>query len=181
VGFRVEGVYRNTNLKQYLDSIFIMGYDYHWRESSTTGPVSPYNDPATYDVVDTVNISLNYYDKQQLILGLPFYGYDWKTVSGQPKAGTIGIAKSVDLSWTNYIAPVYGRLWDSSSNTPWYRYKDGDTWHQVWYDDDKSIGLKYDYAKSKNLGGVGFYALGLEGNNSTIWNIFLPNLFILNY
>ncbi len=43
-------------------------------------------------------------------------------------------------------------------------------WYQTWYDDDESLGLKIDYGYSENLGGIGFWALGYEGNNATIWN-----------
>ena len=68
-------------------------------------------------------------------------------------------------------AQTYGRLWDSNSHTPWHRYQFEDAWHECWYDDEESLGLKFDYVNSANLAGTGFWALGYEGNNANIWNV----------
>ncbi|MCZ7394655.1 MAG: glycosyl hydrolase family 18 protein [Candidatus Methanoperedens sp.] len=170
----VEGVYRNGNLAQYVDAIFLMGYDYHWSKDTTTGAVSPYNaynDPYQLDVDYSVNLLKKYYPSSKIILGLPLYGYDWPSSSSEQGASTIGNGATVQMKNAIANAQTYGRLWDSNSNTPWYRYKLGDTWHQTWYDDDESLGLKLDYVNSENIGGAGFWALGYEGNNANIWNV----------
>ena len=168
-GIKHAATFKNANLKKYVDSVFLMSYDYCDRK--TTAPNSPYDSPIQYDAIESVNETSNYFSKNQIILGLPFYGYDYSTDSNQPGANitneqTIHIEDAVNNS------QIYGRIWDSDSNTPWYRYKSGDTWHQVWYDDDESLNLKYQYVKSENLGGVGFWALGYERNYSNIWKVF---------
>ncbi|WP_164888527.1 glycosyl hydrolase family 18 protein [Methanosarcina sp. MSH10X1] len=196
--------FKNANLIRYVDSVFLMSYDYCNRR--TTCPNSPYDTTIRYhaldsvneiskyfnknqilsdlpfydyptdsniqyDVVDAVKETSKYFDKNQIILGLPFYGYDYSTDSNQPGAN-ITSEKAIHIGDAINNSQIYGRIWDSDSNTPWYYYKSGDTWHQVWYDDDESLRLKYQYAKSKNLGGVGFWALGYERNYPTIWNVF---------
>jgi len=44
------------------------------------------------------------------------------------------------------------------------------TWYQVWYDDDSSLGLKYDLAESKNYKGIGMWALGYDRAKPQLWN-----------
>ena len=58
------------------DGLFIMGYDYHWKESTNAGPVSPLIG-GTYNVTNTLNTYLsttnNYYEK--LITKKQLYSY----------------------------------------------------------------------------------------------------------
>jgi Predicted glycosyl hydrolase len=166
---KYAATFKNTNLKKYVDSVFVMSYDYCNRR--TTSPNSPYDSQTQYDAIDSVSETSKYFNKNQIILGLPFYGYDYSTDSNQPGAN-ITSEKAIQIGDAINNSQVYGRIWDSDSNTPWYRYRSGNIWHQVWYDDDESLRLKYQYIKSENLGGVGFWALGYERNYFNIWKVF---------
>lgn len=168
-GIKHAATFKNANLKKYVDSVFLMSYDYCNRR--TTAPNSPYDSPIRYDAIDSVNETSKYFSKNQIILGLPFYGYDYSTDSNQPGAN-ITNEQPIHIEDAINNTQIYDRIWDSDSNTPWYCYKSGDTWHQVWYDDDESLRLKYQYAKSENLGGVGFFALGYERNYPNVWKVF---------
>ncbi|AKB43180.1 PGF-pre-PGF domain-containing protein [Methanosarcina vacuolata] len=168
-GIKYAATFKNANLTKYTDSVFLMSYDYCNRK--TTAPNSPYNSSIRYDAIDSISETSKYFNKSQIILGLPFYGYDYSTDSNQPGAN-ITREQAIFIGTAVNNSQVHGRIWDSDSNTPWYFYKAGDTWHQVWYDDDESLKLKYQYAKSENLGGVGFWALGYERNYSNIWKVF---------
>jgi hypothetical protein len=64
---------------------------------------------------------------------------------------------------------LYGIRWDGVSQTPWYCYHDGTNWHQVWFDNAQSIGLKYQLAKDHNLQGVGTWALGFDDGRNELW------------
>ena len=44
-------------------------------------------------------------------------------------------------------------------------------WNQTWYDDSLSISKKYDLALSKNLGGIGIWALGYDEGYDELWNL----------
>ena len=180
ISFCVQGwedpVYYNntTNLSQYTDAVFLMGYDYHladydsskeWKNS--TGAVSPY-----FGVIESVERLCEYYPKDKIILGVPFYGYDWACESKLPGAKRLNsTGTSVEMKDAITYAQKNESLWDSNSHTPWYRYNQSDTWHQCWYDNETSLGLKFDYVNSANLAGTGFWALGFEGNNADIWNV----------
>jgi spore germination protein YaaH len=68
-------------------------------------------------------------------------------------------------------AKDYGRLWDTSSHTPWYKYQSQGTWHQCWYEDNESLALKFNYINAAGLAGAGFWALGYEGPDSPLWTL----------
>jgi uncharacterized repeat protein (TIGR01451 family) len=176
-----EGVYRNSNLRQYTDAVFLMGYDFHTGAYSAnpddswahyTGPNSPYNDPVRFDVKDSVELLDDYYPTKKIILGVPFFGWDWACTSSEPYCERLP-SNGVSVTMADAIpkAGIYGRLWDSASNTPWYRYQSSGVWHQCWYEDGESIGIKNAYVRSTNLAGIGFWALGYEGNNANVWNV----------
>jgi len=167
----VEKVYQNSALSKYTDAVFLMGYEYHWSTSPETGAISPYNDPNQLDVDDSVGTLKKYYPADKIILGLPFYGYDWPCSSGEPAARTKGEGAIVYMNSAIANADMYGRLWDSTSHTPWYKYQSQNVWHQCWYDDEESLGLKFDYLISAQLAGPGFWALGYEGTDAAIWNV----------
>jgi len=165
----VENVFRNSRLARYLDYVFLMGYDYHWAGAPNTGAVAPFDDPNQFDVLDSINILLKYYPREKIILGAPLYGYDWPASSTSPGASTLGSGKAVLIKYAVPNAQKYGRHWDSNSHSPYYYYKGSDGhWHQCWYDDDQSLGIKFDYANRLGLAGGGFWALGYEGT-SNVW------------
>ena len=152
------------------DGLFIMGYDYHWKGSTTTGPVAPLTG-GSYNITNTVNtylsITNNNYDK--LILGNPYYGYEWPSNGGDKGASTTNDGTAVIFSTAESKALSYGKLWDSDSQTPWYRYQNP-SWFQTWYDDSLSLSNKYDFVISKKLGGVGIWALGYDEGYDELWN-----------
>jgi spore germination protein YaaH len=43
--------------------------------------------------------------------------------------------------------------------------------YQVYYEDLQSLGAKFDLAMSNKLGGIGFWALGYEGEEQKVWNL----------
>jgi spore germination protein YaaH len=154
------------------DYIFIMGYAFAGSWSSTSAPNAPLSG-GSYNITNTV---LNQYgavtntQPEKLILGLPYYGHHWTTVSNVARATVTSSIGSIFYSSAASGAQTYGRLWDNTSQTPWYTYNDGSQWHQVWYDDAESLGLKYDLAQQYNLQGVGMWALGYDGSLPDLWN-----------
>ncbi|MBT3478256.1 MAG: T9SS type A sorting domain-containing protein [Candidatus Marinimicrobia bacterium] len=153
------------------DGLFIMGYDYHWKGSSTTGPVSPLKG-GSYNITNTVNtyLSATGNNAAKIILGVPYYGYQWPSNSGDKGAGTTGSGTAVIYSTAESKVLSYGKLWDSASETPWYKYQNNG-WFQAWYDDSLSLSKKYDFALSKNLGGIGMWALGYDNDYSQLWDL----------
>ena len=153
------------------DGLFIMGYGYHWSGSSTTGPVSPLTGPGytlTWTVLDY--LEKTNYQADKLILGIPYYGYEWPAAGNYPGAATLGTGTAKIYSEMEAYGLTYGKQWHESSQTPWYYYQDSD-WVQGWYDDSLSLSMKYDFALYHDLKGIGMWALGYDGSNSELWNL----------
>jgi spore germination protein YaaH len=187
-----------SELMNYCDYVFIMGYDFYGDWSETTGPSSPLTG-------DTYNLSYSLLNSKigfgeivnsapgKLILGIPYYGNEWIAKSGNAGDSVITFLGSNRYRDNFSNSFYYGKLWNSTYQVPWFRWQENGIWHQVWYDDDESIGLKYDLAISKNLKGIGMWALGYDGSRQELWNVIkqkfsevvsveiqsLPNGFIL--
>jgi spore germination protein YaaH/uncharacterized protein YraI len=160
-------------LAAHCDGQFIMAYDYHWSNSSVAGPVSPCV-PSSFWGAYCAAKSIGSYkiygvSGANIILGLPYYGYDWPTTDGSMGSATTGTGTAVIYYNAYQNANTYGRLWDDNSMTPWYRYSTTG-WHQCWYDDSVSLGIKFGMAVDSSLQGAGCWALGYDRSYDHIWN-----------
>lgn len=160
-------------LSQACDYIFIMGYAFSGGWSAYAGPTAPLTG-GNYNITNTVTVQyaevLNSHP-EKLILGLPYYGCRWKTTSSLKGAATSDFLGNPFYSQEEKEAENYGSFWDTKSQTPWYRYQIGSQWYQVWYDDARSLGLKYNFADEHSLKGVGMWALGYDNGRSELWNL----------
>jgi len=153
------------------DGLFIMGYAYHYGGSSTTGPNAPLTGPGhtiTSTVIDYLNKTN--YQADKLILGCPYYGYEWPSSSSSPGSATTGSGDAKFYSEIEGLALSYGKEWHQSSQTPWYSYQNNG-WNQGWYDDSLSLSAKYDFALSNGLKGIGVWALGYDAGRSELWEL----------
>ncbi|MBU0616514.1 MAG: glycoside hydrolase family 18 protein [Planctomycetes bacterium] len=155
------------------DGIFIMGYAFYGSWSSTSGPNAPLTG-GSYNITNTVltqygTVTQN--NPEKLILGVPYYGNHWTTISSVARSTVIDHVGSTRFYNDEPNSQTYGLLWDSVSQTPWYRWHDGSYWHQVWFDNADSLGLKYDLALDHDLQGVGMWALEYDGAREELWNL----------
>ena len=159
------------------DYALIMGYDYHWRSSTDAGPVAPLSASATWGSTLNVTYSITNYlgkglAKEKLLLANPYYGYDWPTTSASVPSATAGTGSAVLYSSAKNNAATYGRQWNSAGSTPYYIYTNASSViHQCWYDDVESLGLKYDLVLSRDIGGVGIWALGYDDTLTELWDL----------
>jgi len=161
-----------VGLASSCDYIFIMGYDFYGSWGTTSGPCAPLTG-GSYNVTNTVQVqyaSVSQNNPEKLILGVPYYGNRWKTETSQPYATVIDYINHPRYrdGWPQ--SDTYGLLWDSPSQTPWYRYYEDSEWYQVWFDTDSSLGLKYNLAEANSLQGVGMWALGYDGSYPELWD-----------
>ena len=157
------------SLAEITDGLFIMGYNYFYSGSSSAGPVSPlggYYYDIEYSVDDYINKTSGQLDK--LILGLPYYGYDWPVVSSVIGASTTGYGIAKTYSEAESITQQYEYNWDSSSSSAWVPYQTNN-WYQCWYDDSLSLSIKYQFAIEKDIKGIGIWALGYDQNSDKLW------------
>ena len=163
------------------DAIFIMGYDYRTAPSSNAGSVAPLTGP-NYDLTDTAFAYLSRVPASKLIMGIPYYGRAWSTVSDAPNAKTQSGAKygqSVAVNYTDAVdlAAKYGRRYDAVEQSAWFAYQRQNcgtsgcvtTWREVYYDDAQSLRAKYDMINRFGLRGAGMWALGYDGTRPELY------------
>ncbi|MFA6597758.1 MAG: glycosyl hydrolase family 18 protein [Ignavibacteriaceae bacterium] len=162
-----------AGLANACDYIFIMGYAFAGSWSDYTDSNAPLLG-GTYNITNTV--TKQYADviksnPKKLILGVPYYGNKWRTKTQEPHTAVVSYSNSTRFSNDVGQSQSYGLLWENTEKAPWYRWKLNDTtWYQVWFDNDSSLGLKYDLAKTNNLKGIGMWALGYDGSRTELWN-----------
>ncbi|MFN7975703.1 MAG: glycosyl hydrolase family 18 protein [Acidobacteriota bacterium] len=161
-----SGAWDYDQIMDNIDGTFVMAYDYYWSGSSVAGPVSPLTSGTiwgTYNVMWTIGDYRAYgiaRAMRKVILGFPYYGYSWPTVSTSIPSNTTGSGSAVLYTTAAAEAQTYGRGWEPNAQNPYYM-KPGPV--QVWYDDDQSLGLKVDAMLAERLGGTGMWALGYDG------------------
>jgi spore germination protein YaaH len=155
-------------LQDSANFLMIMGYDYHWQGGPTAGSVAPLNNNSSPSVTNSINNYSGLMNKNKLLLGVPYYGYEWPTVSAAREAATT--APGIIIQYKDIAAKVasYGRLFDSIWKTPYYIYG---SYNQGHYDDIESLGYKYDLVNRGALAGIGIWALGYDGGAIELWNL----------
>ena len=159
-----------------VDQFIIMGYGYYYSGSSKAGPTAEFYKGtiwSNYNIVRSVNYYLNQgVTPSKLLLGLPYYGYEWQTADNSVPSNTVAAIGSRTYAYTraNYDG-VYPKNWDPEGFNPYYTYKSGGNWRQVWVDDAYSLGKRYDLVKQKGIGGIGIWALGYDNGYNDLWNL----------
>ena len=161
-----------AGLADVCDGLFIMAYDYHWRSGPTTGPVSPLTSEGS-DITQTVADYLSNTDdaRDKLILGVPWYGYQWIAENSYPGSVTLQYDNAATYAVAEPLAQSFGKIrYAAGGQIPWFRYETEGDWLQGWYDDSLSLSLKYNLAASEDLAGVGVWALGYDGGRPEMWS-----------
>ncbi len=160
-----RGFFDVESLSDNSDGLIVMGYDFH-TPLSDPGPISPM-DGTDINILGLMQSYLEKVSPDKLILGVPYYGYDW-VVSPVGK-GSIenSIVSYAEIAFNSRKSPI---AWDDVSQTPSYQYTDPTTneVHEVHFENTRSLGVKYDFINKKALKGVGIWALGYDGNNAEL-------------
>jgi spore germination protein YaaH/flagellar hook assembly protein FlgD len=165
------------------DAIFIMGYDYRGSTSSPVGSVAPLS-RAGYDIRDTVAAYAARVSPSKLILGVPYYGRAWSTDTNLVHARNISGTKYGASATVTYINAVpffvdHGKRYETTEQVAWtvYRRQNCTTtygcvnpYRQLYVDDARTLGKKYDLVNAYGLRGAGIWALGYDGTRAELWN-----------
>ncbi|MDQ3870557.1 MAG: glycosyl hydrolase family 18 protein, partial [Chloroflexota bacterium] len=164
------------------DAVFIMGYPYRGKSSAYAGSIAPLAGPL-YDLTDTVKAYLARTSPAKIILGVPYYGRAWSTVSDalnaatRPEGSTYGYSSNVPYYRAAELAAIHGRRYDGVEQSPWtaYQYRNCTdcplTWRELYYDDVRSLGAKYDLVNFRALRGAGIWALGYDGTRTELYSL----------
>ncbi|XP_034293003.1 di-N-acetylchitobiase-like [Pantherophis guttatus] len=163
--------YNYTGIADSCDFLFVMSYDEQsplW-SSCIAGANAPYKQTLVgYD--HYIRMGIN---PKKLVMGVPWYGYDY-ICSNLHKDHVCFFAKNVfpgapcnnvtmrqapyRIIMTLENTSTSGILWDEEQKAPFLDYKDSKgAFHQLWFDNAKSISLKAAYAKERGLRGIGMW------------------------
>lgn len=174
-----SGVFNVRSISADADYCIVMGYDYHWSSAPDAGPVAPLDSSKQWGKYSALRSLRTYLaagvPRAKLMLGVPYYGYEWPVSSMSVPAQTTGNGTSMQYATAVERALTHGRRWDAASATPYYMHTTEQ--RQGWYDDSTSLAVKYDSVLSYGLGGIGIWALGYDGNRTELWSV-LRNKFL---
>ena len=168
-------------LQKHADLMVIMGYDYN-TGTQLQGAVAPLQSVEVKGI--SLSNTLSFYlnsgiDPNKTVLALPYYGSMWEGTVDNSGATTTNFERKVtyrevmnlfneEYTQANNISPILERK--SMTNYFNLTYPDLTT-KEIWFDDDYTLGKKYDYALSNNLRGIGIWALGYDNGYGQLWDV----------
>lgn len=168
-------------LQKHADLMVIMGYDYN-TGTQLQGAVAPLQSVEVKGI--SLSNTLSFYlnsgiDPNKTVLALPYYGSMWEGTVDNSGATTSNFERKVtyrevmnlfneEYTQANNISPILER--ESMTNYFNLTYPDLTT-KEIWFDDDYTLGKKYDYALSNNLRGIGIWALGYDNGYGQLWDV----------
>ena len=149
-----------STLKNYLNWIGCMTYDYHGTWTDHVGHNAPLY-PAAGEQEGSVHQGIQYLlsrgiPSHQVLIGFPFYGREFNATAlyGSSTGGNAldyyQIYPMISAGWIYH--------WDSVSKVPYLTNLTNTK--IITYDDSTSISIKCNYTKDNNLGGAMIWALG---------------------
>jgi spore germination protein YaaH len=162
-----------------VDFIVVMAYDFHRRSSSQAGPVAPLfggDELWDSDINHHLKNFLTKVPKEKILLGVPFYGYEWQTTSKDPQATTYpDTGSTASYQRVQEILKRRNELnveehWHETALSPYLTYtEDGENW-TIYYENARSISYKMEYVHQLDLAGIAIWALGYEGDTRELWD-----------
>ncbi len=139
------------------DLVVVMAYD-HGYAAGRPSPVAPL--PWVRDVLSYTQAHI---PSDKILLGIPFYGYDWN-LSRRGWARYVGVDE---------VAPKPGeRGFEPTSGAAWLRYSWGREQHFVYYENWQSVQAKLDLVVGADVQGWAAWRLGYE--DPAVWTLMPP-------
>ena len=139
-----------------------MAYDMN--DKTTPSPTAPLTGPGFTDL-DAVQQYAAVVPPSKVILGVPYYGYDWPTAG--PGLGDPATGPATPCTYSQ----CGGRAATSTGTPrrpPGPPTRWGSQWHQTFFDNPTSLALKADLANTYHIAGLGIWALGMDGDTPTM-------------
>lgn len=167
-------------LAPYVDYIVVMAYDFHRRSSPLAGPVAPLfggRELWDSDISQHLASFLKVVPSQKVLLGVPFYGYEWQTISRQaqahtfPDSGSTASFKRVQEILSQRDELQVEEHWNETALSPYVSYIEDEETFVIYYENSRSLSYKLDYVNQLGLGGIAIWALGYEGDSRELWEV----------
>lgn len=161
-----------------VDYIVVMAYDFHTRSSARSGPVAPLlSDGETWS--ESINGYLKAYTQkvspEKILLGVPFYGYEWQTTSAEPQSFTF--PQTGATASYRRVSELLARKeelqlqehWDEAALSPYLTYTQNGNHYTVYYENAQSVAYKLEYVRQLDLAGIAIWSLGYDGPSRDLW------------
>lgn len=108
-------------------------------------------------VREVVEYALTRIPAEKISLGIPNYGYNWALPfqRGVTRATTIGNVEAVQIA-IHYGVPIQ---FDELAMSPFFRYRQNGTEHEVWFEDVRSMQEKFSLVQQYGLRGMGYWQI----------------------
>lgn len=172
-------------LTPYIDHVIVMAYDYYRKSSSQAGPVAPLTGSCqTYQTENCLEQDISTHlskitkivPSEKILLGIPFYGYEWQTASENflantyPKTGSLATYQRIKSLFDNPKVSSISAKWSATTFSPYLTYYEDNNIYQVHFENAQSLEYKMKLVQDANLGGVAIWALGYETPHLDIWS-----------
>jgi hypothetical protein len=157
------GFYNIPALAPAVDAFFVMAYQLNLQSTgSASSPLTStmFSDKTTIDQYAAA------VPAAKVILGMPYFGVDWPTTNGTLTAQASGPA--TDVSYGQVASSSHPIYWDDTTDTAWTSYQVGNQWHETFFENPTSLYDAAQLAGASNLGGLGVWALGMDGNDPSL-------------
>lgn len=178
----IDQIFDLAVLQNKVNYITMMGYDQYGAQSSTAGPNAPIRLDNGRGIYDSLKHYKGFVNRNKLLLGVPWYGYEFAVVNGTRLAHVNGDVNYIPYKDYIKVIDKYTRNWDSIWQASWYTRRDNHSsqWYQFHYDDIFSLGIKYDLVKSEGLAGIGIWAVNYGIDDPELWQL-IQNKLVKNY
>lgn len=182
---RERGLFDLSRLVSLFDRFIGMTYDYYNASSDVAGPNAPMKGFSShrfvFDVTTAYHDYLQVIPRTKIVMGIPYSGWDWAV-----RKGTVLLSHTLPANNPNSYAAIlsYGRMrgfgalkprqcqWDQDAEEPHCEYVDSKgVQHQVWFENNRSIAVKYAYARANAFAGIAIWVLGYDARYPDLWNI----------
>ena len=139
-----------------VDFVALMTYEWGYTYSEPQA-VSPIN-----AVRQVVEYAASVIPRDKIMLGQNLYGYDWSApypTQGGKAARAVSPQQAIEIALRENAEIQY----DYQAQAPFFQYyDDAGVFHEVWFEDARSIQAKFDLIKQMNLRGIMYWKLGLD-------------------
>jgi GH18 family chitinase len=158
-----SGFYNIRALAPAVNAFFVMSYQLNLQSTASTE--SPLTSTA-FSEKTAIDQYAAIVPPSKVILGMPFFGIDWPTSDGTLTAQASGQATTVP--YDQVMASGHPIYWDATTQTGWTSYQVGTQWHETFFEVPSSLYDAAQLATSSGLGGIGIWALGMDGNDPNL-------------
>jgi hypothetical protein len=158
-----NGFYNIRALAPAVDAFFVMAYQLNLQSpGSSDSPLTS----SMFSEKTAIDQYVAAVSPAKVILGMPFFGTDWPTSDGTLTAQATGPATTV--TYGQVMASGHPIYWDATTQTGWTSYLVGTQWHESFFEVPSALYDATQLAESSGLGGMGIWALGMDGNDPAL-------------